>query len=142
MKTAQSTQKIPGYLWSLVGLYFFASLLHFSHNAEYIAFYPNMPAWISRENVYLAWLAVSAVGLVSGALWILGWRVAAAFGLGLYGTLGLDGLAHYTLALCAEHTLAMNLTIWFEASTGLALAAAAFWYAGNLGLMAGVRADA
>lgn len=114
-----------------MALYSLASLVHFSHNAEYIAFYPNMPGWISRETVYLAWLAVAAVGLLGGALWLLGWRRVAVFVLALYGALGLDGLAHYTLALCSEHTLAMNMTIWFEALTGLALAGASFWHAGR-----------
>jgi hypothetical protein len=41
-----------------------------------------------------------------------------------YGACGLDGLLHYTLALCAEHTLATNLTIWFEVLAGSALAVA------------------
>ena len=127
MSGPTSAKIFPGQLWWLVALYSVASLVHFSHNAEYIALYPNMPAWISRETVYLAWLGVAAVGLVSGGLWMLGWhRVAACF-LALYGALGLDGLAHYTLALCSDHTLAMNLTIWFEALTGLALAGASFW---------------
>jgi hypothetical protein len=122
------TQRVPRHLPLLAGLYFLASLLHFSHNAEYIAIYPNMPVWISRESVYLAWLAVSAFGLVSGALWMVGWRVMAFVVLGLYGALGLAGLAHYTLALCSEHTAVMNMTIWFEALTGMGLACASFWH--------------
>jgi hypothetical protein len=42
-----------------------------------------------------------------------------------YGAFGLDGLGHYTLALCAEHTWAMNLSIWAEAVAGLGVALAA-----------------
>ena len=114
--------------------------MHFSHNAEYIALYPNMPAWITRENVYVAWLGVSAVGLGGGVMWIVGWHVAASFGIALYGLLGLDGLAHYTLALCTEHTLAMNLTIWLEASAGLALAGSSLWHLARRGrLSRGMR---
>ena len=41
--------------------------------------------------------------------------------LGIYGAFGLDGLAHYTLALCSEHTLLANITIWSEATSGLLL---------------------
>jgi len=119
---------VPRHLLWFVALYAVASLVHFSHNAEYIALYPNMPSWITRENVYVAWLGVSSVGLVSGASWLLGWRVAAGVGLALYGLLGLDGLAHYTLALCSEHTLAMNVTIWFEAVAGLVLAGVSLWH--------------
>ncbi len=107
--------------WSLAALYAAASLVHFAHNAEYIAFYPSMPSWLTREHVYLAWLAVASVGALG---WLLIRVKRPALGLlvlGAYGALGLGGLAHYTLALCSEHTLAANLTIWAEASAGLAL---------------------
>jgi hypothetical protein len=140
MSAALPIAPLPRHLWWLVAVYFVASLAHFSHNAEYIALYPNMPAWLSREDVYLAWLAVSAVGVASGVMWALGWGVAAGLVLGIYGALGLNALAHYTLALCADHTWAMNLTIWFEAVAGLALAAAAFRHAARIGL-ARRRAD-
>ena len=115
----QST--FPKPIWLLMGLYFLASLIHFSHNAEFIAFYPGMPAWLTREEVYLSWLAVSGVGLTAVLAAYVGWSVVAAVFLAVYGALGLDGLAHYTLALCSQHTLATNLTIWFEAAAGLAL---------------------
>jgi len=50
---------------------------------------------------------------------------AALLVLAAYGALGLDGLLHYTLELCSEHTGMMNLTIWTEALAGVALAVAA-----------------
>lgn len=117
---------VPPHLGWLVLVYSVASLVHFTHNAEYIALYPNMPAWIAREDVYLAWLAVAAVGVAGGLMWAFGQRAAALVALGLYGAMGLYGLLHYTLALCSEHTLVMNLTIWFEAAAGSILALAAF----------------
>jgi hypothetical protein len=119
-----SAGRLPAWLWALVALYAVASLVHFAHNAEYIAAYPNMPAWITRRTVYVAWLGVTAVGGVAAALAWRGWRVAGALGLAAYGALGLYGLGHYSLALCAQHTLAMNATIWFEVATGAALALA------------------
>jgi hypothetical protein len=112
----------------LVLVYFIASLAHFAHNAEYIAFYPNMPAWLTREKVYLAWLVVTAVGVAGLIVMRLGFHAVGALLLSAYGALGLDGLAHYTLALCSEHTLATNLTIWSEASAGfLLMLASALW---------------
>ncbi|TWO72159.1 hypothetical protein FN976_05450 [Caenimonas sedimenti] len=122
---------LPRHLWTLVAIYTAASLAHFSHNAEYIAFYPNMPAWLTREQVYLVWLAIAAVGAVGVALVRLGWRAAGAACLAAYGALGLDGLAHYSLALCSEHTWAMNITIWSEAVSGLVLALCAAAFAGR-----------
>ena len=105
--------------------YTVANLAHFSHNAEYIAFYPGLPSWMSRESVYLAWMGVAFVGLLSLGFWQRGYpRIGAVF-LMAYGLLGVDGLLHYTLALCSEHTWGANLTIWSEVVTGVALACAA-----------------
>src|SRR5689334_18689209 len=112
---------LPAHLWLLAGLYTVASLVHFAHNAEYIAFYPNMPAWLTREKVYLAWLAVTALGVAGLLVLRLGLHAIGAVLVSAYGALGLDGLAHYTLALCSEHTLVTNLTIWSEAISGLLL---------------------
>jgi hypothetical protein len=86
---------------ALLALYFVASLAHFAHNAEFIAFYPNMPRWLTREHVYVAWLVVSGVGVAALVMARLRWPVTAA--------------------LCSEHTLATNLTIAFEVVTGIAL---------------------
>jgi hypothetical protein len=111
----------PKPLLALIAAYFAASLAHFSHNAEYLPFYPGMPHWVTRETVYLVWLGITSIGLAGLALARLALPMIALPLLGLYGALGLDGLAHYTLALCSEHTLAANVTIWSEAATGLAL---------------------
>jgi len=112
---------LPKLVWVVVATYFVASLAHFTHNAEYIAFYPNMPAWLTREQVYLAWLAVTGIGVLALLLLRFGLRALGVALVGVYGALGLDGLAHYTLALCSEHTLATNITIWSEAMSGLFL---------------------
>ena len=111
----------PKPLLILAAIYFAAGLAHFSHNAEYIAFYPGMPAWLTRETVYLAWLGVTSLGFISLVLARLDFPALALLLLGIYGAFGLDGLAHYTLGLCSEHTLMSNFTIWSEAVSGLAL---------------------
>lgn len=112
---------LPKPIWLLLAVYFCASLAHFAHNAAYIAFYPNMPQWLTREKVYLAWLAVSSVGILALVLTRFGLPALGAILLAAYGALGIDGLGHYALALCSEHTLTTNLTIWFEVVTGLAV---------------------
>lgn len=116
---------LPRYVWGLVAVYFLASLAHFAHNAEYISFYPGMPVWLTREQVYLVWFGITGIG---GAAFVSSRFGAPRWALGLlgaYGAFGLDGLAHYTLALCSEHSLLANLTIWAEAVTGLLLLLAA-----------------
>jgi hypothetical protein len=125
LERALSSLRSPSHLWAWLALYGVASLVHFGHNAEYIAFYPNMPAWLTREKVYLAWLAITGLGVSGAVLVAAGWRTTAALFFAAYGLFGLDGLGHYALALCSEHTFVMNFSIWFEAVAGVALAASA-----------------
>jgi hypothetical protein len=109
----------------LITAYTIASLAHFGHNAEYIAFYPGLPAWMTRESVYLVWLAVASVGAASVFASWRGWgRIGAAL-LVVYGLLGADGLLHYTLALCSQHIFVTNVTIFAEVILGVGLACAA-----------------
>ncbi len=128
MQLAPSSASLPKSFWALFALYSVASLAHFIHNAEFIAFYPNMPRWITRETVYLAWLGIGCLGLAGLLMWRFKLFALGMLLMGAYGALGIDGLAHYTLALCSEHTLATNLTIWFEVITGFVLLlVAALW---------------
>ena len=120
---------VPRPVWLLFLAYTLASLAHFVHNAEFIAFYPGMPVWITRETVYQAWGVIAGVGVLGLGLRYLGWPVLGALVIAAYGALGLDGLAHYTLGLCSEHTWLANLTIWAEAISGAALAIVAVVWA-------------
>ena len=38
--------------------------VHFMHNAEHLGGYPNLPAWLSRSQIYGAWCGITVVGLV------------------------------------------------------------------------------
>jgi hypothetical protein len=109
------------HIWFLLAVYFVASSAHFVHNAAYIAYYPKMPAWITSDRIYVAWSVVTAVGIAGLVALRLRLHAAAAVFIAVYGALGLDGLAHYTLALCSEHTFMTNVTIWSEAISGLCL---------------------
>ena len=64
---------LPRPAWLLVGIYTFASIVHFAHNAEFIAMYPNMPAWTTREHVYVAWLAVAALSALIASVAVESW---------------------------------------------------------------------
>ena len=105
----------------LLGVYTFASFLHFAHNGLRLADYPNMPGWITAAGVYGTWLDSAAVGLVGLVLSRLGYRVTGLLLLALYAVAGLDGLAHYALAPFSAHSLAMNFTIGFEVLTATLL---------------------
>ena len=110
-------------LLALVLSHAVASLVHFVHNATFLADYPNMPDWITPGGVYAAWLAEAAVGAAGVILFLRGRNMIGLALIALYAVLGFGGLDHYTLASISEHTLAMNATIWLETATGLLLLA-------------------
>jgi hypothetical protein len=104
-----------------VFVYLAASLLHFAHNAEYLDAYPNLPVWLTRADVYLAWCGLAALGIVGYVLYRRGRQLAGLCLLGLHAAFGFDGLLHYTRAPFEAHSSMMNFTIWFEAVTAFVL---------------------
>jgi len=121
MIRVQASKRIPSHLFALLGIYCVASLAHFVHNAEFLSAYPNLPAWLTRSEVYFSWLAVTAVGL-AGLVCLKSGLRALGFGfIATYAALGFSGLDHYSIAPMSAHTLAMNSTIWFEVLAAAAL---------------------
>lgn len=108
-------------LYALLALYCATSFIHFAHNAQFLKDYPNMPAWLTPLQVYAVWLGEAMVGLVGVALARTRLRLLGVFLIGVYATLGFDGLGHYWLAPMSAHTVAMNLTIWAEVLAAAAL---------------------
>lgn len=102
-------------------LYALASVIHFAHNAEYLSAYPNLPAWLTRYEVYGAWLGITAIGALGYTLHHRGWTSLGLLLIGVYAAIGLDGLLHYGRAPFADHTAAMNATILFEVSVAACL---------------------
>ncbi len=112
-----------------------ASLVHFAHNATFLADYPNMPAWLSPAGVYAVWLAQAAIGAAGVLLFLRGRLIGLAL-IAIYAVLGFAGLDHYVLAPMSAHTAAMNATIWLEFATGMLLLVFVAWK------MRSLRADA
>jgi hypothetical protein len=107
-------RNLPRPLLFLTAAYFLASLGHFAHNAEFLCEYPNLPEWLPRAKVYLAWIAITSVGLIGFLFMRIG---CVRFGLGLvaiYAALGFDGLGHYAVAPFAWHSFGANFTIVTE----------------------------
>ena len=119
MGISELPSRTRGTLPILLMLYGVASLGHFVHNAEFLADYPNLPVWLTRSQVYVAWFGIQAVGLV-GYLLARATYEFLGFGiLGVYAAIGLDGLLHYSRAPMAAHTATMNFTIWFEVAAAV-----------------------
>ncbi len=111
----------------LLAAYFLTSLGHFVHNAEYLCEYPNLPAWLTRAQVYAVWLAITSVGL-AGLILMKNKLVATGLLLvAVYAALGFDGLGHYAVAPMAHHTLGANITILSELAAAAMLLLAAVY---------------
>lgn len=102
-------------------LYGVASLVHFAHNALFADAYPNLPSWVTPSVVVATWLAISSI---AGLAWFslhCGARVLGLALLAVYAAFGLDAFGHYELAPIDAHSLAMNVTIWFEGLSAILL---------------------
>lgn len=105
----------------LLLMYGVASLVHFVHNAEFLADYPNMPASWSRVSVYFAWVGMTAIGVFGWFVFVRGFPGAGLVLLAIYSALGLESLGHYVLAPLSAHTVAMNATILAEVTAAAVL---------------------
>lgn len=125
-RSLDTSARFPRFLVVLLAIYCAASLIHFVHNAEFVNDYPNLPFWLTRSKVYLAWLAVTSVGLLGALLLGLRLRLLGLLVVIGYASLGFAGLDHYWVAPFAAHSFAMNATIWFEVLSAAVLLIAAF----------------
>jgi len=114
---SRSQVSVPAPLLLALALYFIASLTHFVHNAEYLHEYPNLPEWLSRGGVYLAWCAVTAIGVMGLLIYRLAAKRVGLACIVAYAALGFGGFDHYVVAPMSAHTAMMNATILFEAAT-------------------------
>ena len=78
--------------------------MHFVHNAEFLADYPNMPVSWTRADVYFAWLGLTGVGVLGGLLVARGFQLTGLLVVAMYAAFGLDNHGHYVLAPVIAHT--------------------------------------
>lgn len=120
-------QQLPKVLFTLTAAYFLTSLGHFSHNAEFICEYPNLPAWLTRAQVYAVWAAITSVGALGLFLMRKRFMAAGLLLIAVYAALGFDGLGHYALAPIELHPLMANVTILSEVAAAALLLPVALW---------------
>jgi hypothetical protein len=118
---------IPKILLALTAAYFLTSLGHFSHNAEFICEYPNLPAWLTRAQVYAVWAAITSVGVVGLLLMRRKFMATGLLLLAVYAAMGFDGLGHYALAPIELHPLMANVTILSEVLAAALLLPVVLW---------------
>lgn len=127
MRAARRPKKLPTVLLVLTAAYFLTSLGHFSYNAEFICEYPNLPAWLTRAQVYAVWAAISSVGVVGLLFMRKKYMATGLLLVAIYAALGFDGLGHYALAPIEFHPLMANVTILSEVVTAALLLPVALW---------------
>jgi hypothetical protein len=118
---------LPKVLLALTAAYFFTSLGHFSHNAEFICKYPNLPAWLTRAQVYAVWAAITSVGVAGLLLMRRKFMATGLMLVAVYAALGFDGLGHYAVAPMELHPLMANVTILSEVVAAALLLPVALW---------------
>jgi hypothetical protein len=118
---------VPKILLALTAAYFLTSLGHFSHNAEFICEYPNLPAWLTRTQVYAVWAAITSVGALGLLLMRKKYMATGLLLVAIYAALGFDGLGHYAVAPLELHPLMANVTILSEVVAAALLLPVALW---------------
>ena len=98
----------------LLLIYGVASFIHFVHNAEFLADYPNLPNSWTRAGVYFAWIGITVVGVIGWLLVVRNYCLSGLLLLAIYAVFGFDSLGHYIVAPLSSHTPTMNSTILFE----------------------------
>ncbi len=127
MHTFHFIRDVPKIFFALTAVYFITSLGHFSHNAEFICEYPNLPAWLTRAQVYAVWAAITSVGVVGLLLMRKKYMTTGLLLMAVYAALGFDGLGHYALAPIAFHPLIANVTILSEVAAAALLLPVVLW---------------
>ena len=121
MRAARLAEGLPKALLASTAVYFLAGLGHFSHNAEFICEYPNLPAWLTRAQVYAVWAAITSVGVLGLLLMRRRFMATGLLLVAVYAALGFDGLGHYTVAPIELHPLMANVTILSEVAAAALL---------------------
>jgi hypothetical protein len=108
-------------LTALLVAFFIASLIHFVHNAEFLADYPGLPKTWTRGGVYGAWAAMTAIGVAGWLITESRFRLLGLALIAICSVFGFDSIGHYWLAPVAAHSIAMNVTIMLEVACATAL---------------------
>ena len=127
MHTLHFIRSVPKAFLLLTAAYFLTSLGHFSHNAEFICEYPNLPAWLTRAQVYAVWAAITSVGVVGLLLMRKKFMASGLVLMAVYAGLGFDGLGHYEVAPIELHPLMANVTILSEVAAAALLLPVVLW---------------
>ncbi len=109
-----------------------STAIHYTDNAIAIERYPGTETW-EPAVVPLAWVALTAIGLLGYRLYLRGDHLPAHLCLLVYSVTGLSSLGHYRSGDWSEFTSTMHVSILADGLTGAAVLAFAVWSGLRLG---------
>ncbi len=109
----------------MVGASVASTAAHYTDNALFIEDYPQ-PDWLSTETIFITWGLLTLLGIAGYLFYRAGQTTTAGLYLLLYSNTGVSSLGHYFYGF-DDFSLKMNVLIWTDGMTGLAVAAFAVW---------------
>jgi hypothetical protein len=103
-----------------------STAVHYTDNFVNVADFPQ-PGWVDRPVVAIAWVLLTAVGLLGYRLYTRGRFFAAHALLAVYSYTGLSSLGHYLYG--TPDPVLRNLSIVADGLTGGAILAFVVWSA-------------
>ena len=106
-----------------------SSIVHYTDN--YLAFerFPQSDSGpqITKDSVWIAWIAFTAFGVAGWLLYRRGRIALASALLAVYSLSGLIGIGHYTASGMSELAWWRHVHIWVDILCGVAVLAFAIW---------------
>ena len=102
--------------------------IHYTDNYLYFDEYPQ-PESLQRWHVYVAWLALTAVGIAGYALYERGYALPSYVCLVVYSYTGLSSLGHYLYGSLDEFTAKQHGFILVDGLSGAAVLSFVVWTA-------------
>jgi hypothetical protein len=103
-----------------------STFVHYTDNFFFFEQYPQ-PEWITLSSIYISWLLLTAIGIAGYRLYSSQQLWFSYLCLFLYSLTGLSSLGHYFYGNLSRFSAKMNLFIWADGLTGLAVLLFTFW---------------
>jgi hypothetical protein len=108
--------------WLLILLVMNIVITAFHYTDNFIDFehYPS-PAWITQQGVWLAWIILTAIGIIGYVLYIKRVFWLAYISIAIYSITGAFSPGHYFFPAKVPFSFKMHTFIWLDAIAGAAI---------------------
>ena len=102
--------------------------IHYTDNAIFVREYPE-PQWFTTSGVFITWVVMTLIGIVSYWLYSQQYFWLSYFLLGMYAGTGLSSPAHYFYGELSQFSIKMHFLIWIDVVAGSSVVAFIIWSA-------------